>query len=266
MLSRAGPDAVVSHESAARVHRLWLPYPSDDRVHLTVPGRPVTTDPRVRRHQSPLDPSEIVVLGGVRVTGVARTAVDLARGKAFAQALVPLDSAIRRVAVGEAAHTAAARTLLAAGRGELRVAAARAELDQAARRAARWPGARIVSRCLPYADPRSESPYESWSRGVLIEAGMAPEALGLEVRGASGKVYYADLAWPSRRVLGEADGLTKYGDDARTVRERLSAERHRQRDLEDAGWIVVRWSAGERAAVLTARVGGALSGPGVRVA
>ncbi len=102
-------------------------------------------------------------------------------------------------------------------------------------------------------------PYESWSRGVLIEAGLVPESVGFEVRGASGRRYFADMAWPSRRILVEVDGLTKYGQHHGTVRERLAAERHRQADLEDAGWIVVRWTAGEPARVIVDRVRRALA-------
>jgi len=50
---------------------------------------------------------------------------------------------------------------------------------------------------------------------------------------------------PSRdtRVIGEADGWSKYGTTDSGVRAHLTAERERQRDLEGAGWQVVRWTS-----------------------
>jgi hypothetical protein len=66
------------------------------------------------------------------------------------------------------------------------------------------------------------------------------------------------MAWPERRVLGEADGTGKYGRDEATIRTRLRAERERQRDLEDAGWTVVRWDSRETAKRVTARLARAL--------
>ena len=46
-------------------------------------------------------------------------------------------------------------------------------------------------------------------------------------------------------MLGEADGIGKYGADDAGVARALRAERLRQRDLEDAGWTVVRWDSAE---------------------
>jgi hypothetical protein len=254
LLRRAGDDAAVSFESSAGILRMWIPYPTDPRIHLSSSGRPVTDDPVVRRHRTHLHDDDVEVLAGVRVTSVARTAVDLARGKAFAQALVPLDSATRILALGEAAHSPAGRALLSQPDAERRVLAALGQLHAVADRVARGRGTRDLLRCLAHVDPRSESPYESWCRGELASAGVHIEALGLEVLGASGRRYYADFAWPSLRLIAEADGVQKYGDDLRTVRERLIAERHRQRDLEDAGWVFVRWTAGEPAAAFVPRL------------
>jgi hypothetical protein len=259
ILQRAGADAAVSFESAAAVRRLWVPFPVDPRIHVSSSGRPVVDDPVVRRHRTSWHDDDVDVLGGVWVTSIARTAVDLARGKSFPQALVPLDSAARTLALGEAANSPAGRVLLSLPATWLRVEAALGQLRAAAERAAGGRGTRGLVRCLEHVDPRSESPYESWCRGELISAGVRLGELGLEVRGASGRVYYADFAWPSLRLIAEADGVVKYGSDLRTVRERLMAERHRQRDLEDAGWVFVRWTAGEPAAAFVPRVVAAVS-------
>jgi len=259
LLARAGDGAAVSFDSAALIRRLWLPYPTDPRIHLTVPGRPLTTDPVIRRHRADLHDADVEAIGGVRVTSMARTAVDLARGKSFPQALVALDSAVRVLALGEAAFTAAGRVLLDSAFGRARVAEALGEIRAAAERAAGGRGTRGLLRCLEHVDPGSESPYESSCRGELILGSIPPDAVGLAVRGASGRQYFADFAWPRLRLIAEADGLEKYGRDVRTVRERLMAERHRQRDLEDAGWVFVRWTAGEPASVFVPRVARALA-------
>lgn len=252
-LAQSPAGSVVSHESSGRVAGLWLPSPEDARVQLTTADRPLPSDRSVRRHRAVLPPDDVVLRGGIPFTSVERTAIDLALGRPLRQALVALDSASRVLALGEAARTPAGRELLASTAGRRLEEAARQRLGAAVARAAGRTGSPSLPAALPWIDPRSESPYESWSRGVLIDAGLVPEAVGLVVYGASGRRYFADLAWVSRRLLGEVDGLTKYGDDPRTVRERLRAERHRQADLEDAGWRFVHWTAGERADVLVAR-------------
>lgn len=253
------PGSVVSHESAARVAGLWLPPEPDERAQLTTEDRPLPSDALVRRHRARLAPEDVVILDGVPFTTVARTAVDLALACRIPDALRALDAAAGLLAVGQAWGTPNARVLLASRDGldlELR---AREALSAAVARAAGRNGCRALARAVPWIDARSESPHESWSRGVLIEAGVVPEAVGMPVLGASGRRYYADLAWPSRMLLAEVDGLGKYGADLRTVRERLAAERHRQADLEDAGWAVVRWTAGERAPAVIDRVRRALA-------
>lgn len=253
------PRAVVSHESTARVAGLWLPVDADLRVHLTTEDRPLPSDPAVRRHRAVLPADDVVAVEGVAFTTVPRTAVDLALGRPLRHALAALDGAVGRLALGGAWCTPAGRRMLGTDAGRAAEARARAALVESASRAAGRNGCRALARALPWVNARSESPYESWSRGVLIGAGLVPEAVGYEVTGASGRRYFADMAWPSLRLLIEVDGLAKYGSDPRTLRERLAAERHRQADLEDAGWTVVRWTAGERADAIVARVRRALA-------
>jgi very-short-patch-repair endonuclease len=56
------------------------------------------------------------------------------------------------------------------------------------------------------------------------------------VTGDDGKTYWADFLWIDAKVIGEADGETKYGS-----RDDLIAEKRRQQSLERAGWDVIRW-------------------------
>jgi very-short-patch-repair endonuclease len=86
------------------------------------------------------------------------------------------------------------------------------------------------------ADSRAESAFESVSRYRLSLGGLPRPEPQARIR-----KYRVDFLWRDQRVIGEADGLAKYGTDERTVRARLRAERLRQRELEDAGYVFVRW-------------------------
>ena len=64
--------------------------------------------------------------------------------------------------------------------------------------------------------------------------------------------------WIEHGVIGEADGVAKYGTSSPEIRAALRAERDRQADLEQAGWRVVRWVTGDTGATVVARLGRAL--------
>lgn len=116
----------------------------------------------------------------------------------------------------------------------------------------------MVRAALPLVHPAAESPFESWSRGVLIEAAVEVPEVGMRIVGRSVQVYFADMCWPRQRCVGEADGWGKYGASTAQFRQRLTAERRRQQDIEPAGWRVVRWSSDEPRAVISTRVAVAL--------
>jgi len=71
---------VYSHTSAARLHGLYL-WDVDDLIHVLLPGNP--SSERVGKdvcgHTRPWTESEVVSLGGLRVTSLERTALDCAR-------------------------------------------------------------------------------------------------------------------------------------------------------------------------------------------
>jgi predicted transcriptional regulator of viral defense system len=74
---QAGPNAVVSHESALALFELSDAMPSD--VHFTLPRTSSRRRPHIRMHTSALDPRDIVMREGLPVTSVARTIADVAR-------------------------------------------------------------------------------------------------------------------------------------------------------------------------------------------
>ncbi len=188
--------------------------------------------------------------GGIPVTSIARTAVDVARGRDLPSALVILDSAVRMIAgAGKSA------TRLRQPEARRQALEAAAPLLRAAHESVYgWPGSVAVRNALPVIDAGSESAFESWSRGQMLVHSVPTPSVGVPVLGTSGRLYWCDFGWLDRGVVGEADGLSKYGDTSDDVRASLAAERHRQRDIEDAGWRFVRWDTRERPARWIARV------------
>lgn len=62
------------------------------------------------------------------------------------------------------------------------------------------------------------------------------------IRDANGAFARVDFLWDDLRVIGEADGLTKYEpDERRAVRDIVRTEKRREERLADAGYEVVRW-------------------------
>jgi predicted transcriptional regulator of viral defense system len=74
----AGPNAVVSHDSALALYELSDLLPAE--IHLTVPRTSSRRHPGLRLHTNRLEESEITQYNGLRVTTVPRTIADAAAG------------------------------------------------------------------------------------------------------------------------------------------------------------------------------------------
>jgi predicted transcriptional regulator of viral defense system len=72
----AGPEAVISHDSALAIYELSDALPA--HVHFTVPRNASHRRPGYRLHTSRITPAEITHYGGLQVTTVARTIADIA--------------------------------------------------------------------------------------------------------------------------------------------------------------------------------------------
>lgn len=83
---------------------------------------------------------------------------------------------------------------------------------------------------IPWADGRAESPPESWLRWVFLDAGLPPPVPQHWVITSSGRRYRLDLAWPSRKVACEYDGVAFHTGAA------LFDDRQRLNDLTGDGW------------------------------
>ena len=75
-LLRAGPEAVISHESALAVYDLSDVLPS--QVHVTIPRSGSRRRQGLRLHTQLLDHTDVVEREGLRVTSIPRTIADVA--------------------------------------------------------------------------------------------------------------------------------------------------------------------------------------------
>lgn len=216
------PDAVVSHVSAALLHGLPVWGIPLGQVHVTRARRSGgRRGARVHVHTAPLDRDEVVTIGGVAVTSMARTLLDLARVVPFEQAVAVADAALHRHLVGPS------------------------DLAAALQRRPRWPGLPAARRAFTFADARSESVGESRSRVALARAGLPVPVLQWKVRRNDGRVVgEVDFGWPALRTVGEFDGRVKYGRLVRPGQdpaEVLYQEKLREDEIRAEDLAVVRW-------------------------
>jgi hypothetical protein len=214
-------DAVVSHVSAAVLHGLPVWSKALDRVHVTRNrsggGKRRTL---VQVHASPLGEDDVTSLGGIPITSLARTVLDLCRTLPFEQAV-------------------------AAGDHALRLGLLAAALDEGLALLEGWPGTRQARRAIAFLDARSESAGESVSRVRIHEAGLPAPVPQREIYGPDGRlVARVDFCWDEQRTVGEFDGKIKYGrllKPGQPIEEVLFEEKRREDALRDLGWQIVRW-------------------------
>jgi hypothetical protein len=224
--------AVVSHESAALLHglRLWLP---PEQVHVIQSYRASSASARdVARHRLTLADHERTTLGGVPVTGLARTVADCC------VSLHPL------LALAIADHALALGIDLMAVRQIV-----------TGMRDAR--GRRRALLVLDLADTGAESAWETWLRYLVLRAGLPRPTTQLRVRTPHGE-FRADLGWEGFRLLAEFDGRVKYVPGALGTRHdagrALFDEKRREDHLREERWAVVRVTSADGPGPALARV------------
>ena len=229
---------VFALESAAAVWGLPRIEPWPDHVTVLATGPRTRGSRRLNVHVGA--PAEPVSVFGTRVTGVARTVVDLARTGSFATGLAAADHALRHELCSVADLVDEAMAVRPRVRGR--------------------PMARLV---VDLADARSMSPGESLSRAQMFVLNLPRPDLQVEVEDDDGLVGFTDFGWPG--VFGEFDGRTKYGldrlpegsDPADVLwREKVREDRLRRRGA------VARWVWGD--AIDPARLARILGAVGIR--
>lgn len=224
-----GEGAVVSHGTAAALHRLWDKWPA--LIDVTVPveaGRKIDGI-RCRRCRYP-EPEEVEVRYGVAVTTVARTLVDLA-GMVGVKTL--------RKTVGRAAM-----------RRKLDLQA----IDLAIHNAKRRRGLKALELALvPYRTkdgkvPDVRSDFETLVLPELVEMGLLRPGCNAWLH-LDGECFLVDFLWEEAKVIVETDGR-----ETHETPTAFQDDRRRDQFLGAAGYRVLRitWNQihSEREAVL----------------
>jgi very-short-patch-repair endonuclease len=229
------PQAVLSHASAAVVWK--LPSPGFDEWHELPPAVTIPVTGARSRHGQVVHHRGKLPVGqitrdpdGYSVTSIARTAVDLASGRALPQAVVLYDSGARRIIEGMIANPR--RSDYANARF---VGAAKEFLAEAAASHGR---ARLTD-ALALVAPARESVPESLTAAHLHLAGLPMPLFQHEIKTRLG-ILYPDFYWPELGLVGECDGAVKYADAKGYVNEKV-----REQVLRDLGYRIVRWLAKE---------------------
>jgi hypothetical protein len=212
-------EAAIGGRSAAA----WFGAPfasTADPVIVLVPRGSVWDGPRgVRVHKTDLSSDDVWTdEDGVRLTGVRRTAWDIATLEPLMSGVALLDGMLRDAALYD---------------GELTPEVLAEEFSA---RRGRW-GSRRAQAVLPLVDGRAMSPPESRVRIACRLAGLPHPVPQFQVVEDGAFLGQVDLAWPEARLIVEYEGEYHFDelqirrDDARYAR------------LVAAGWRVIRLSS-----------------------
>ncbi len=214
-----GPDTYFAHESAAVLHGLpLLSRRLDEVVAVRTAGGHGAITRTLHARRAQLSPGDTTEVDGFPVTSLFRTTCDLTRRLPFPEAVMVADAALRS----------------RLDRGEL------------LRHVVGGRGCRMAAAALEFADARSESPGESLSRVRIHRAGVPVPTPQVELFDDFGNlVARVDFWWEAEGVVGEFDGMAKYGELLRpgqTAGDVIDAEKFREQALVAAGCKVIRWT------------------------
>ena len=227
---RLPDDALFSHRTAAWLHGLDLP--PCDPVEVTLPQLSrISHLSGVALTRSDYFETEISEVRGLPATSATRTVADLARRLPLAEGVVVIDMSLRSrlVELSDIAGWISAHP--------------------------RHRGIRRLQRAMEFADGASESPMETRLRMLLVTDGLPKPRVQTPLHSDTGAfLARPDLFYPDQRLIVEYDGATH--------RESLAADNRRHNRLTDAGYRLLRFTAGDilhRPATVTGLVRRALA-------
>jgi Transcriptional regulator, AbiEi antitoxin len=209
------PFAVVCDRTAAWLHgvdvltfrELGIPPPIDlVSIRDLTPSRLGG----VNGGERDLDPLDITVIDGVRVTTPLRTALDLGCKLTRYQAIGALDQFMRLHGI------------------------TRRDFDAHLPRYRGRRGVIQLRLLVTLASPFAESPGESWIRLVIYDANLPAPTPQFSVRVGGAELFRLDLAYEYHRVCVEYDGV-----EFHTTPAQIAADQRRRRWLADHGWTVI---------------------------
>lgn len=220
---RSRRRGVIAGFSASAMHGArWI----DGRRPATIIDTNRRGGPGVEVWEQSIEADEICLIGGMRVTTPARTALDLV-------CMYPLDEAV-----------AAIDSLARATRLKL------ADVDVLVQRYKGRRGIRRARAALDLVDAGAESPRETWLRLVLIRAGFPRPQTQIPVYNEYGVlIAEVDMGWDEIKVAVEYEG-----DHHWRSRRQFAKDIGRLEALTEAGWIDVRVTAQDTTATVERRV------------
>lgn len=225
---------VISHVSAALLlgAPLWR---TPREVHVIQQyGANASGARDIVRHRTRLVDDEVVRVAGVPVTSPERTVLDCLT------TVPPLDGLVL------------ADWALAQGmRRDTLLSAVATRPDRRNRRRARL--------VVELADAGAQSPWETWTRYVLLRAGFPRPRTQVPVSTRLG-TFHADVGWDEWGPLLEFDGFVKYRDEVPgrgrgyAADVALFEEKRREDAIREAGRTLLRVTARDSPAELVRRV------------
>jgi very-short-patch-repair endonuclease len=207
----SGPEAVVSHQTAAGLWGIWGSGAGE--THVTVPRKTRSTR-SVRRHFSLLPDDERTVLAGIPTTSAARAVLDLAATKGAA----PAETALREMEYLRIYGPVSIPALL--------------------ERHPHHKGTPIVRTCLTRLaeDPngRIRSDLEELFLPFL-DAKRIPRPRLNPWLSIDDDRFQVDCLWEDAKLVGELDGFKSHG-----TKRAFRKDRRRDRRLKARGFTVVR--------------------------
>lgn len=177
---------------------------------------------------------EVVLIDGLPVTTLARTALDLGRHQRRGQAVARMDALMR---------------------------AAQFSKEEVLLLAKRYRGARGVKRlkeALPLVDGGAASPRETWLRLIYLDAALPPPRTQIPIYDSDGTLLRTvDMGWEDYKVISEYDG-----DQHRTDRPQYVKDMRVIPKLERLGYIVERVIKEDRRDEIVRRAWDALTSRG----
>jgi hypothetical protein len=206
--------AAASHTAAAALLGMPLRPRWRELVHVTRPG--VTgsrTENGVKHHRASCRDSDLVLIDGLLVTGLARTAVDIGREHGYEDGVVAADAG-------------------------LRLGAARTDMDDVVGQMTHWPDIIRARNAVQVADGGSQNVGETLMRLMVLELGIGVPETQYVVREGP---RWASVDVRVGRHLFEFDGRVKYlgrasgGVADRPVEDILWDEKQREDWLRRTG-------------------------------
>lgn len=184
---------------------------SDETLEVTIPpdAHPIRRA-GVRARRRDLVETDVVQVRGLPVTSPERTFVDVAERLSVPRLVAVGDDFLRRRLC------------------------TRTDIAEVIGRSGGQRGVQAARRAIDLLDPRSESPRESLTRALIIEAGLPKPTPQVEIYDASGRfIARGDLVYEDERIVIEYDGyhhLTLKGQQCDARRRGL---------LGIEGWLIV---------------------------